>query len=118
MTYKFQIDLNVLLFTASGGSPLDPESVAEVFTRRAARSGLPTLQRPQAHAVVRSRRPALANASKSRHRPFPADDWMLYDMDSVAADGGSRARGFRFNRAGRLYVSPSEEGLGCMPRRA
>jgi len=118
VTYKFQIDLNVLLFTASGGSPLDPESVAEVFTRRAARSGLPTLQRPQAHAVVRSRRPALANASKSRHRPFPADDWMLYDMDSVAADGGSRARGFRFNRAGRLYVSPSEEGLGCMPRRA
>ena len=91
MTYKFQRDLNVLLFTASDGSPVDPESVAEVFTRRTARSGLPTLQRPQAHAVVRSRRPALANASNSRHRPFPADGWMLYDMDSVAADGRSLA---------------------------
>jgi acyl-CoA thioesterase II len=46
------------------------------------------------------------------HRPFRADDWLLYDMDSpVAAGGRGLARGFLFDRSGRLCVSMSQEGL-------
>ena len=46
------------------------------------------------------------------HRPFAVDDWLLYDMDSpVAAAGRGLARGFLFDRAGRLCVSVVQEGL-------
>lgn len=46
------------------------------------------------------------------HRPFRADEWLLYDMDSPVA-GGARglARGLLFDRAGRLVVSVVQEGL-------
>ncbi len=33
-----------LVFTGPDGSPLDPESVAQVFNRRVARSGLPRIR--------------------------------------------------------------------------
>jgi acyl-CoA thioesterase-2 len=46
------------------------------------------------------------------HRPFRADDWLLYDTDSPVAVGGrGLARGFLFDRTGRLCVSLSQEGL-------
>jgi acyl-CoA thioesterase-2 len=46
------------------------------------------------------------------HRPFKADEWLLYDTDSpVAACGRGLARGFLFNRAGHLCVSMVQEGL-------
>ena len=46
------------------------------------------------------------------HRPFRADDWMLFDMDSPAASGGrGLARGFLYDRQGRLCVSLVQEGL-------
>jgi acyl-CoA thioesterase-2 len=46
------------------------------------------------------------------HRPFRADEWLLYDTDSpVAAGGRGLARGFLFDQSGRLCVSMVQEGL-------
>ena len=46
------------------------------------------------------------------HRPFRADEWLLYDLASPSAYG---ARGFTlgriFTRDGRLAVSVAQEGL-------
>ncbi len=46
------------------------------------------------------------------HRPFRADEWLLYDMDSPAAYGArGLARGFLFTQGGELVVSIAQEGL-------
>jgi acyl-CoA thioesterase II len=46
------------------------------------------------------------------HRSFRADEWLLYDTDSpVAANARGLARGFLFDRSGRLVVSIVQEGL-------
>ena len=53
------------------------------------------------------------------HRPFRADEWLLYDMDSPIASGArGLARGFLFTRDGTLVVSLVQEGLmRKVPRR-
>ncbi|GAA3870762.1 acyl-CoA thioesterase [Streptomyces sedi] len=51
------------------------------------------------------------------HRPFRADEWLLYDTDSPTAQGGrGLARGRIFTRDGRLAVSVIQEGLMRVPR--
>jgi acyl-CoA thioesterase-2 len=46
------------------------------------------------------------------HRPFRADDWMLYSLDSPAAFGArGYARGSIFLRDGTLIASVAQEGL-------
>ena len=46
------------------------------------------------------------------HHAPTADEWLLYDTDSPIAHGGrGLARGFLFDRAGRLCVSMVQEGL-------
>ena len=46
------------------------------------------------------------------HRDFRIDDWLLYDTDSPVAFGArGLARGFLYDRAGRLCVSLVQEGL-------
>ena len=46
------------------------------------------------------------------HRPFRADQWLLYDMESpIAAGARGLARGFLFSRDGHLAVSMTQEGL-------
>jgi acyl-CoA thioesterase-2 len=54
------------------------------------------------------------------HRPFRADEWLLYDMDSPNAYGArGLARGFLFKRDGTLVVSMVQEGLmRLVPRSA
>jgi acyl-CoA thioesterase-2 len=46
------------------------------------------------------------------HRPFRADEWLLYDQDSPSASG---ARGYNrgnvFTRGGELVASVAQEGL-------
>lgn len=46
------------------------------------------------------------------HRPFRADEWLLYEQDSPAA-GGARGfnRGLIYNQAGELVASTTQEGL-------
>jgi acyl-CoA thioesterase-2 len=46
------------------------------------------------------------------HRPFRADDWLLYAEDSPSASGGRGFnRGSLFSRDGRLIASVAQEGL-------
>jgi acyl-CoA thioesterase II len=46
------------------------------------------------------------------HRPFRADDWLLYAEDSPSASGGRGfTRGSLFSRDGRLVASVAQEGL-------
>ena len=46
------------------------------------------------------------------HRPFRADDWLLYSIDSPSAQNArGLARGQIFNRQGQLVASTAQEGL-------
>ena len=46
------------------------------------------------------------------HRPFRADDWLLYAIDSPNASGArGLARGLIYDRDGRLVASTAQEGL-------
>lgn len=46
------------------------------------------------------------------HRPFCADEWLLYVQDSPAAAGGRGFnRGLIYNQAGELVASATQEGL-------
>jgi acyl-CoA thioesterase-2 len=46
------------------------------------------------------------------HRPFRADEWLLYAQDSPNASGGRGfARGLIFTRDGVLVASVAQEGL-------
>ncbi len=46
------------------------------------------------------------------HRPFRADDWLLYAQESPSASGGrALIRGSLFTRDGRLVASSAQEGL-------
>lgn len=46
------------------------------------------------------------------HRPFRADEWLLYSQDSPSASGARGfSRGLIFDRAGRLVASVAQEGL-------
>lgn len=46
------------------------------------------------------------------HRPFRADEWLLYAIDSPSAQGArGLARGTIFDRDGRLVASTAQEGM-------
>ncbi|MGN7724718.1 acyl-CoA thioesterase II [Luteimonas sp. 22616] len=46
------------------------------------------------------------------HRPFRADDWLLYSIDSPSAQGSrGLARGLIYDREGKLVASTAQEGL-------
>jgi acyl-CoA thioesterase-2 len=46
------------------------------------------------------------------HRPFRADEWLLYAQDSPTASGGrGLGRGLMYNRAGELVASVTQEGV-------
>jgi acyl-CoA thioesterase-2 len=46
------------------------------------------------------------------HRPFRADDWLLYSIDSPSAQGSrGLARGLVYDREGHLVASTAQEGL-------
>ena len=46
------------------------------------------------------------------HRPFRADDWLLYSLDSPSSQSSrGLARGQIFDRQGRLVASTAQEGL-------
>jgi acyl-CoA thioesterase-2 len=52
------------------------------------------------------------------HRPFRADEWLLYVQDTPSAsDARGLARGEIFTRDGRLAVSVVQEGLIRVARR-
>ncbi|MFI9200237.1 acyl-CoA thioesterase II [Streptomyces sp. NPDC053048] len=51
------------------------------------------------------------------HRPFRADEWLLYDQESPTSQGGrGLARGRIFTQDGQLAVSVIQEGVIRVPR--
>ncbi|MEC4018089.1 acyl-CoA thioesterase [Streptomyces sp. H27-D2] len=51
------------------------------------------------------------------HRPFRADEWLLYDQESPSASGGrGLGKGRIFTADGRLAVSVIQEGVVRVPR--
>ena len=74
---------------------------------------LPTALYP--HGVgYRDRRLQMASLDHALwlHRPFRADDWLLYSIDSPAAAGARGfVRGMIFTRDGQLVASVAQEGL-------
>ncbi|NLU66463.1 acyl-CoA thioesterase II [Streptomyces sp. HNM0574] len=51
------------------------------------------------------------------HRPFRADEWLLYDQESPTSQGGrGLGKGRIFTRDGRLAVSVIQEGVVRVPR--
>ena len=98
---------------ADGKLPDDPLLHACVATYASDLSLFDTMLRPHA---VRWGDPDFMGASLDHcmwfHRPFRADDWLLFDTESPTAAGGrGLARGFLFERSGRLVVSMVQEGL-------
>lgn len=74
---------------------------------------LPTALFPHGIAF-RDRRLQMASLDHSvwLHRPFRADEWLLYSMESPAAAGARGfARGAVYSREGQLVASVAQEGL-------
>jgi acyl-CoA thioesterase-2 len=102
-----------LWIRADGQLPDDPLLHACVATYASDMSLFDTILQPH---PVRWDDPNFMGASLDHcmwfHRPFRADEWMLYDTDSpVATAARGLARGFLFDREGRLVVSMVQEGL-------
>ena len=102
-----------LWIRADGDLPDDPLLHACVATYASDLSLFDTIIHPHG---VRWEDPKFMGASLDHcmwfHRPFRADGWLLFDTDSpVAAGGRGLARGFLFDRSGRLVVSMVQEGL-------
>lgn len=105
-----------LWIRADGDLPDDPLLHACVATYASDLSLFDTILHP--HAVGWGN-PNFMAASLDHcmwfHRSFRADEWLLFDTDSpVAAGGRGLARGFLFDRSGRLVVSMVQEGLARM----
>ena len=108
-----------LWIRADGKLPDDPLLHACVATYASDLSLFDTILHPHG---VRWNDPNFMAASLDHcmwfHRPFRADEWLLFDTDSpVAAGARGLARGFLFDRSGRLVVSMVQEGLARMRAR-
>jgi acyl-CoA thioesterase-2 len=101
-------------FRADGALPDDPLLHACVVAYASDLTLLDTTLAPHGHSIWSA--PGLMLASLDHamwfHRPFRADEWLLYDQDSPVAHGGRGfARGSIFTRSGCLAVSVVQEGL-------
>ncbi|MHB1711185.1 MAG: acyl-CoA thioesterase [Acidimicrobiales bacterium] len=102
-----------LWIKTDGALPDDPLLHAAIATYASDMSLFDTILAPH---HVRWADPDFMGASIDHcmwfHRPFKADEWLLFDMDSPSASGArGLARGFLFTRAGELVVSMAQEGL-------
>ncbi|MGH9277722.1 MAG: acyl-CoA thioesterase, partial [Acidimicrobiales bacterium] len=99
---------------ADGRLPDDPMLHACVVAYASDLTLLDTTLAPHGLSIWSAPRTMLASLDHAMwfHRPFRADEWLLYDQDSPAA-GGARgfARGLLFTRSGALVASVVQEGL-------
>ncbi len=98
---------------ATGKLPDDPEIHRCVLAYASDMTLLDTALFPHGRMVFD---PDLQAASLDHamwfHRPFRADDWLLYAEDSPSASGGRGFnRGSLFSRDGKLVASVAQEGL-------
>ena len=98
---------------ANGTLPDDPVLHACVLTYLSDMTLLDTTLLPHGGTFMNQRvQMASLDHAMWFHRPFRADEWLLYDQDTpAAADGRGLARGFFFTPSGDLAVSVVQEGL-------
>ena len=98
---------------ADGKLPDDPVLHACVVTYASDMTLLDTTLLPHGGTFMNARvQMASLDHAMWFHRPFRADEWLMYDQDTPSAsDGRGLARGFFFTREGDLAVSVVQEGL-------
>lgn len=105
-------------FRADGDMPDDPLAHRALLAYASDYGLLSTVLQPHGLTI---RTPGLQVASLDHalwfHRPFRADDWLLYAVESpVAAEARGFARGTVYTRDGRLVATSAQEGLTRMRR--
>jgi acyl-CoA thioesterase-2 len=99
-------------FRANGSLPDDPIVHAVVATYASDTTVLDTSTRPHGGSGLGEVFMASLDHAMWFHRPFRADDWLLYAQDSPSASGGrGLGRGLIFRRDGALAVSVVQEGV-------
>jgi acyl-CoA thioesterase-2 len=106
-------------FRANGTLPDDPVLHAVVATYASDMTVLDTSVQPHGGSGLGHIFMASLDHAMWFHRPFRADEWLLYSQDSPSASGGrGLGRGLMFTHDGRLVVSVVQEGLIRPARRA
>ncbi len=102
-----------LWLRAAGQLPDDPLVHQAVFAYASDHDFLGAAIRPHGRSFMqRSLQAASLDHAIWFHRPFRADAWLLYRMDSpIAAGGRGFVRGTVFDQDGRLVASTAQEGL-------
>ena len=97
---------------ANGLLPDDPVLHACVVTYASDMTVLDTAMRPHGGNGIGENFMASLDHAMWFHRPFRADDWLLYAQDTPTAAGGrALGRGLMYTRDGQLAVSVVQEGL-------
>ncbi|MBI2708915.1 MAG: acyl-CoA thioesterase II [Actinobacteria bacterium] len=98
---------------ADGVLPDDPLLHICVVTYASDMTLLDTVKLPHGGAGLRTElQMASLDHAMWFHRPFRADEWLLYDLDTPSASSAlGLARGLFFDRAGTLVASVVQEGL-------
>jgi acyl-CoA thioesterase-2 len=99
-------------FRANGALPDDPVLHQCVVTYASDMTLLDTTMRPHGGSGIGDVFMASLDHAMWFHRPFRADDWLLYAQDTPSASGGrGLGRGLIYTRDGRLAVSVVQEGV-------
>jgi len=99
-------------FRAAGTLPDDPVLHTCVVTYASDMTVLDTSMRPHGGSGLGDIFMASLDHAMWFHRPFRADDWLLYAQDTPSASGGrGLGRGLMYTRDGALAVSVVQEGL-------
>jgi acyl-CoA thioesterase-2 len=102
---------------ATGSLPDDPVLHACVLTYASDMTLLDTALLPHGLGPIDDVFMASLDHAMWFHRPFRADEWLLYAQDSPSASGGRGfARGSVFTADGKLAVTVVQEGLVRPPR--
>ena len=102
---------------ATGRLPDDPVLHACVLTYASDMTLLDTALLPHGLGPVDNVFMASLDHAMWFHRPFRADEWLLYAQDTPSASGGRGfARGDVFTADGKLAVTVVQEGLIRPPR--
>jgi acyl-CoA thioesterase-2 len=111
--------LDNVWFRAAGRLPDDPVLHTCVVTYSSDFTVLDTSVRPHGGSGLGDVFMASLDHAMWFHRPFRADDWLLYAQDTPSASGGrGLGRGLIFARDGRLVASVVQEGVIRPARRA